>query len=166
MYDERGAVRLEFRTRKRDLARMIVGALLAGGRGELSKTAMAAIRGHCGGAWGPLDDWLGKGGVIRGGPHPRVDPHHAIDAGVPKAARVLVLFGSHMGGTRAVAQALAGAAKDLDCATLDGAGIDWRKVGDLWGRRGPDGYNGRVAEVAAELDNGGPAEEEGEGTGS
>lgn len=156
VYDERGPVRLEFRTRKRDLARVLVEGLITGGRPELARLTLGAVRGHCGGAWGKLDEWLGTGEVVRGETEAReTDGIGRVDL----AARTIVLHGLRS-GFDAAALELARAAKRLDSRTLDRLGIDWRKVGPMWGRVGPEGAKERVGEVAAVLAEVGRVESE------
>jgi hypothetical protein len=147
VYDERGPVRLEFRTRKRDMARVLLEGHLTRGRGELARLTLGAVRGHCGGAWGKLDAWLGTGEVVRG-EAVIVDPD--APGRVDLAARTIVLHGLR-NGFDAAALELARAAKRLDSSTLDRLRIDWHTVGPMWGRVGPEGVDERVEEVAAVL---------------
>jgi hypothetical protein len=146
MYDERGLVRLEFRTRKRSLAGEIVDAWLDGGTKGIAGAGLAGLRGHLGKSWDKLDEWVGEGPALMGAPEP-VEVKEITQEQAITAAGVLVMFGMRYEGARSIAETLAEAAKGLSAKKLDEFGIDWRDVGAEFGRKGPEGYNGRVGEV-------------------
>lgn len=146
MYDERGSVRLEFRTRNRRLAGKVVEAWLAEGDSGVASAGLAGLRGHLGKSWGKLDEWLGEGPALIGGEEP-VEAKKVEPGSVKAAAKLLVLHGMRYKGARTIAESLAMAAKFMDGKTLDAYGIDWRKVADEMGRFGPEGFNNRVTVV-------------------
>jgi hypothetical protein len=155
VYDERGANRLEFRTRKRDVARIIAEGWFAGGVDRVTHLTMAALRGLAGATYGLLDDWLGTGDVLRGGVE--VKPLvNAWEQEAPRAAKTLVLYGL-VHGFHQVAMLFAQEAKFLNGDVLNKHGIERAKVAAMWGRVGLAGEvrqegSERVAKVGDVLD--------------
>lgn len=147
LYDERGKVRLEFRTRNRDLAGKILRRWARGGDGELGVAGIEAIRGFVGGTWAVLDEWLGDGNKLKGekkeGKEKRISGRSAM-----LGAKKVVEWGLNNGKEMGIAVMLARAAKDISAAELDELGIDYEDVAKMFGRVGPNGSNERVKEVA------------------
>jgi hypothetical protein len=149
MYDERGPVRLEFRTRKRDVGSAIVKAWVEGGGLKMANQALAGLRVALEGSWGVLQAWCGEGPKLYSAPE-RHDLGDGVDARAPAAAKTLVIFGLRHGWGE-LARILAEAAKWIPARELDLLQVDGRAVAPMWGRIGPNGTNDRVREVAGEL---------------
>ena len=147
LYDERGKVRLEFRTRNRDLAGKILRRWVNGGEGELGLAGIEAIRDFIGGSWAVLDEWLGDGKKLKGEKKVVVEKRISGRSAM-LAARKIVEWGRNNGKEDGLALLLARAAKDIGAAELDELGIDYTDVAKIFGRVGPGGGNEKVKENA------------------
>lgn len=150
LYDERGEVRIEFRTRVNSLAKKLADAWIADGDLGLGKAGKSAMRGFVGGNWKVLDDWLEKGDLLLGDARkPKVkELTHDV---VISAGKKLVLWGMKNGGAHGVGRLLARAAKEIGASDLHEYGINFLEVAPEFGRIGPDGFNDRAGEVAEVL---------------
>ena len=149
LYDERGAVRLEYRTRDPGKARGILGACITQGVIVGAKMAEGCIRGFLEGAWRPLDAWLGKGPIV---PRTSQEGTEGQELGdwLEVHGRKIALAIVRDGGER-FCERLAGWAKMLDQKTLDSVGVRFDRAPRVAGRSGPDGYTaGEI--VGADLD--------------
>lgn len=147
LYDERGKVRLEFRTRNRDLAGKILRRWARGGDGALAVAGIEAIRGFVGGSWAVLDEWLGEGNKLKG-EKKVVKEKRVSGRSAMLAAKKIVEWGLRNGKEKGVASLLARAAKDIGAAELDMLGVDYKEVAKMFGRQGPNGSNEKVRENA------------------
>ena len=144
LYDERGKVRLEFRTRKRDLANRLLRRWIDG---KLGVAGIEAIRGFVGGSWEVLDDWLGDGNKLKG-EKKLVSEKRISGRSAMLAARKMVEWGRTNGKEDGLALLLAKALKDIGAAELDELGIDYSEMARIYGRVGPNGGNEKVKENA------------------
>jgi hypothetical protein len=139
VYDERGDNRLEFRTRRREWAKAVVEAALRGKGETLGRVTKRGVRAFVGGAWGPLDAWIGSVDPLERAVGSGKDGREANDDDFKAiSGRVAVWIIRH--GWEEFYEQAAWAGKGLDGATLRKYAISREAVTDVLGRIGPEGY--------------------------
>ena len=145
IYNERGANRLEFRTRRREWGKALVEAAMTGEAETLGRAAKGGVRAFLGGSWGPLDEWLASTEPLARTPAEGKDMGAANDADFESIiGRATVWLLRHTWAEFCDRITLAG--KYLDGATLARYGVDYRTIGDTLGRVAPRRYTGEGAE--------------------